>query len=101
MKWERGEVSDSRVIREEGWKPIKDYTRLDETGGVYIFADDSEDVKYIGKAPQGRMIVEIRNSINSAKNRSATQVRVLHTDSDSNAISLARDLRKKYNPVNI
>ena len=101
MKWERVEVSDSRVIREEGWKPIKDYTRLDETGGVYIFADDSEDVKYIGKASQGRMIVEIRNSINEAKNIFPTQVRVLHTDSDSNAISLARDLREKYNPVNI
>ena len=100
MKWQQSEVNDPRVVMEAGWKPIKDYTRLDSNGGVYIFADDSEDVKYIGKAPIGRMVVEIRNSVNEAKNISATKVRALYTDSDPNTISLARDLREKYNPVN-
>ena len=85
---------------EAGWKPIKDYKMLEPRGGVYIFADDSEDVKYIGKASIPRMVVEIGNSIHEEKGRSTTQVKVLYTDSDSNTISLSRDLRMKYNPVN-
>ena len=84
---------------EEGWKPIQDYKMLEPRGGVYIFADDSEDVKYIGKASIPRMVAEIGNSISETKDRSATQVRVLYTDSDSNTISLSRDLRVKYDPV--
>ena len=100
MKWQQSEVNDPRIVMEAGWKPIIDYTRLDSNGGVYIFADDSEDVKYIGNAPLGRMVVEIRNSVNEAKNISATKVRALYTDSDSNTKSLARDLREKYNPIN-
>jgi len=85
---------------EAGWKPINDYKMLEPRGGVYIFADDSEDVKYIGKASMSRMVSEIGNSIHERKGRSATQVKVLYTDSDSNTISLSRDLRMKYNPVN-
>ena len=85
---------------EVGWKSIKDYKILEPRGGVYIFADDSEDVKYIGKASIPRMVAEIGNSIHEQKGISATQVKVLYTDSDSNTKSLARDLREKYNPVN-
>ncbi len=99
MKWQQSEVSDSRVVMEAGWRPIKDYKTLESRGGVYIFADDSEDVKYVGKASIPRMVAEIGNSISETKDRSATQVRVLYTDSDSNTISLSKDLRIKYSPV--
>jgi len=85
---------------EEEWKPIEDYKTLKTQGGVYVFADESKDVKYIGKAPNGRMIVEIGNSINETKDRSATQVKVLYTDSYPNTETLSRKLRIKYNPVN-
>jgi len=85
---------------EEEWKPIKDYKTLKTQGGIYIFADESKDVKYIGKAPNERMIVEIGNSISETKDRSATQVKVLYTDSYSNTESFSKELRIKYNPVN-
>jgi len=85
---------------EEEWKPTEDYKTLKTQGGVYVFADESKDVKYIGKAPTGRMVVEIGNSINETKDRSATQVKVLYTDSYSNTETLSRKLRIKYNPVN-
>ncbi|MBA7695553.1 hypothetical protein ES703_104182 [subsurface metagenome] len=99
MKWQKSEGKDSRVVMEAGWKPIKDYKTLEQRGGVYIFADDSEDVKYVGYASIPRMVAEIGNSISEEKGRYATQVRVLYTDSDSNTISLSKDLRIKYSPV--
>ena len=115
MKWNTNDEKDPRVVKASDWIVLSAYQKeLEARAGVYIFADEAHDVRYIGKAGAGRMIVEGKEKkqevdklifeIYSAKYRKkdngATHVKVLYTNSDAKALALEQELIKKYDPAN-
>lgn len=109
MTWEEKDEHDNRVTKASEWISLSSYkTELEERAGVYIFADDDFDVKYIGKAGAGRMVVEsnyimtfeVYSAIRREKDTGATQVKALYTNSDDVALKYENELIKKYNPPN-
>jgi excinuclease UvrABC nuclease subunit len=101
MQWDPNEVVDSRVVSSsDWWINLKDYETLEARAGVYLFANTKYDIKYIGTAGAGKMLQEIKGAINKKKNKGATHVRALYTNSKAKAQSLKKHLVQKYNPVN-
>ena len=100
MQWDISDHQDWRVVDNTRWLNINNYRNLEERAGVYIFANVNHQVKYIGKAGAGRIVDETYNAIYRGKNRGATQVKVLYTNSNSNALSLEAKLKDKYRPPN-
>ena len=100
MEWEQSDQEDSRVVAFERWRDLENYGTFEERAGVYIFANINWQVKYIGKAGAGRMVIEIRSALGRGKNYGATRVKALYTNSDARASSLEADLIEKYNPPN-
>lgn len=100
MIWDIGDQQDRRVVDYSSWLNLENYENLENKAGVYIFADASHDVKYNGKAGAGRMVDEISDAIRREKNKGATLVKALYTNSSENAQSLETDLINKYDPPN-
>ena len=101
MQWDPKEVVDSRVVAfSEWWINLKDTENLETRAGVYLFANAKCDVKYICKAGRGGILKEVRCAITKKKNKGASQVRVMYTNSNAKAQSLEKYLITKYNPVN-
>lgn len=117
MKWDIKDDKDQRVIKATPWIALNSYKSiLEERAGVYIFADAERDVKYIGKAGAGRMVVEnteskikedipktvfeVYSAIIRKKHAGATVVKALYTNSDATALEYEQELIKKYNPPN-
>ncbi|MCK4257112.1 hypothetical protein KAX35_09500 [candidate division WOR-3 bacterium] len=100
MKWGDSDNVDYRVVDSTQWWEIRDYNKLEERAGVYIFADAEYQVKYVGKAGAGRMRDEVRSAINRGKDKDATILKALYTNSDEYAKSLEDYLIKKYKPPN-
>jgi len=80
--------------------PAGNYGTFKERSGVYIFANRDLQVKYVGKAGPGRMVVEIQSAINRGKDYGATLVKALYTNSDEKATNLESALKEKYKPPN-
>ena len=100
MIWDIGDHQDRRVVDYSNWLYLENYGNLKNNAGVYIFADANHHVKYIGKAGAGRMVDEISYAIRREKDKGATLVKALYTNSSENAQSLEKDLIEKYNPPN-
>ena len=100
MEWDYKDHNDWRVVEYTGWRLLSNYGSFQERAGVYIFANSALQVKYIGKAGPGRMVVEIQNAISRGKDYGATQVKALYTNSDVNANTLEQALIEKYKPPN-
>jgi excinuclease UvrABC nuclease subunit len=100
MKWDNRDGRDYRVVASSGWTSLTNYSNLEARAGVYLFADSSLQIKYIGKAGAGRIASEVGNAIRRGKGRGASQVRALYTNSDANALSLESSLIAKYDPIN-
>lgn len=101
MQWDPNDVVDSRVVASsEWWVDLKDFETLEAGAGVYLFANAKYEIKYIGTAGVGKMIKEIKSAISGKKNKGATKVRALYTNSKEKARSLEKYLVQKYNPVN-
>lgn len=100
MKWNPNDENDKRVVEHTDWLNIKDYRSFQDRAGVYIFADEEKDVKYIGTAGAGRIVDEISDAISRGKDSGATKVKVLYTNSSNDAASLESDLIDKYRPPN-
>ncbi|MBA7601862.1 hypothetical protein ES703_08946 [subsurface metagenome] len=100
MIWDIRDQQDRRVVDYSGWLNLENYENLENKAGVYIFADANHDVKYIGKAGAGRMVDEISSAINREKNKGASLVKALYTNSSENAQSLETDLINQYDPPN-
>ena len=100
MEWESSDQHDSRVVAFTRWRDLQNYGTFEERAGVYIFANVDWQVKYIGKAGAGRMVVEIESAINRDKDYGATRVKALYTNSSEKALSLEGDLIDKYDPPN-
>ncbi|PHR44279.1 MAG: hypothetical protein COA32_14795 [Fluviicola sp.] len=117
MIWEKADEEDNRVKKSSEWISLESYKdELEERSGVYIFANDDLDVKYVGKAGAGRMVVEnkdkqqeeevakfffeVYDAIRRKKNTGATQVKALYTNSSDMALQYEGILIKKYDPPN-
>ncbi|MCF8391504.1 MAG: hypothetical protein K9H12_12475 [Bacteroidales bacterium] len=106
MNWKISSEKDSRIISKSEWTQIDTYKELKENAGVYVFANDDLDVKYIGKAGKRRMILEdvqvfeIYSAICRGKDDGATQVKALYTNNNDKALTLEADLIKEYTPQN-
>lgn len=101
MLWDPNDVVDSRVVEaSDWWINVKEFETLEERAGIYLFGNNKYDIKYIGKAGAGKMVVEIKAAIDKKKSKGATQVRALYTNAKDKAQSLEKYLIEKYNPVN-
>jgi len=100
MAWDSSDHSDYRVVSYTGWKNLENYGQLESRAGVYLFANESLQIKYIGKAGAGRMVFEIESAIRRGKDFGATLLKALYTNSGANALSLEDALIVKYNPPN-
>ena len=83
MKWNGNQEEDKRIVDKTDWFLIDNYKELKENAGVYVFVNDDLDVKYIGRAGQGRMVLEhihifeIHSAICRGKDNGATKVKAL------------------------
>jgi excinuclease UvrABC nuclease subunit len=100
MQWDISDHRDWRVVDYTRWLSIQNYQNLQKRAGVYIFADVNHQVKYVGKAGAGRMVSEIQDALERGKDRGATLVKSLYTNSTVNAQSLETALIDKYHPPN-
>jgi hypothetical protein len=98
--WNVSDVFDRRVLKSSSWCDIEEYYSLDERTGVFIFVNLLFQVKYIGKADEGRMIAEIHDAIIAGKSNGALLIKVLYTRSYDKTDTLQKDLVIKYNPMN-
>jgi len=106
MKWNGNQEEDKRIVDKTDWFLIDNYKELKENAGVYVFVNDDLDVKYIGRAGQGRMVLEhihifeIHSAICRGKDNGATKVKALYTQNNKLSIALEADLIKIYTPSN-
>lgn len=100
MEWNDKDALDRRIFTSSYWRKIDNYKELVNRAGVYVFANSTYQVKYVGKAGFMRMVPEISSEINRKKDYGATLVKALYTNSDQKALSLERGLINKYNPPN-
>lgn len=106
MKWNENHENDNRIVDKTDWFLLDDYKELKENAGVYVFVNDNLDVKYIGRAGQGRMVLEhiqvfeIHSAICRGKDDGATKVKTLYTQNNERSIALEADLIKLYTPTN-
>lgn len=100
MEWDTSDHHDYRVVAFTRWRDLRNFGTFEHRSGVYIFANIDWQVKYIGKAGAGRMVIEIQSAINRRKDYGATRVKALYTNSDASAKSLERALIRKYKPPN-
>ena len=96
MKWERWSERDYRVARASEWIRIDDLRPLRWNPGVYILADDSMWVEYIGST--GTVIEAVAGAYRQGKAPRARLVKALYTVSSSSAADLARELITYYDP---
>lgn len=103
MKWDYKDgwrSSHCEIVDDDDWRSIENYMKLQDREGVYLFADVNLQVKYISKAGAGRMIAKIEYAIRRGKDRGATQVKTLYTNSTANAQKLENYLIRIYQPNN-
>ncbi len=100
MIWDSSDHWDYRVVEYTGWRYIWNYESLEARAGLYVFANAKLSVVYVGKAGPGRMIVEIESAFRRKKDRGATRVKALYTNSGDRAKTLERELIDKYDPPN-
>jgi len=96
-------ISDTilnRFVKSSYWRNVNDYHSLKIRTGVFLFVDIFYQVQYIGKADEGRMVIEIAEAIRAGKLNGASLIKVLYTSSTEKAQLLERELIKKYHPTN-
>jgi excinuclease UvrABC nuclease subunit len=101
MQWDSRDSSDTRVVDRGGWCELRSIGNdFPDRIGVYVFADTTLEVKYVGKARAGRLRVEALDSVRRGEARGATQAIWLATNSETTKQSLERVLIAKYSPPN-
>lgn len=105
-QWDIAFHADQRIIDYTNWLYLENFGNLkfrsatSTNAGVYIFANALHQVKYVGKAGIGRMVIEIYSAITRQKDKGATLVKALYTKTDSDALNLETELRRYFDPVN-
>lgn len=106
MEWDVNEDNDIRIAYKTDWIKLEEYNEVDRRAGVYIFADDKFDVKYIGKAMERPSplehisVFEIYSAMLKGKANGALLVKALYTSSNEQARELDDEMVRKYSPAN-
>jgi excinuclease UvrABC nuclease subunit len=97
MQWDSRDGSDTRVVDRGGWCELGSIgSDFPDRVGVYVFADATLQVKYVGEAGQGRLRVAALDSVRRGEARAATQATWLARNSEATEQSLERVLIGKY-----
>jgi hypothetical protein len=100
LDWNIYDIFDRRVLKSSNWCQIEDYRLLEQRTGVFIFVNFLFQVKYIGKAEEGKLITKIKEAIRTGKSHGAILIKALYTKSFDKTESLEHDLVSKYSPSN-
>ena len=98
MKWDTSEERRPELVGIQGLTEYVD--RLQPSLGVYIFVNLSDEVKYVGRAGAGRMVIEIKDAVKRGKNKDDGWIKALYTNSEEAAVKLETELIRKYDPPN-
>ena len=97
MKWDDRDANDKRVICQGRWCDIRSISKVfPNCAGVYLFADESLEVKYVGCAKELGLQNAAQDSVYKEENYGAKQALWLATDNREDAQNLRRQLVKKY-----
>ena len=103
MKFDEQDLQDARVLRSlPGWHAYPhDVDSAPVTPGVYILADDQEDILYIGATSEDGLRVETMTHIGAATDRDAVKFRWIITRDLGAAQELMLEWVRKYKPRNL
>lgn len=97
MQWDDKDTNDERVVSQGRWCDIRSISKaFPNSAGVYLFADESLDVKYIGCAKELGLQHAAQESVYKEENYGARRAFWLVTESREEAQHLRRQLVKKY-----
>jgi excinuclease UvrABC nuclease subunit len=97
MKWDDKDANDERVIGQGKWCDIRSIGKFfPNSAGVYLFADESLDVKYVGCAKESGLQTAAQESVYKEENYGAKRALWISTESREEAQYLRRQLVKKY-----
>ncbi len=97
MKWDDKDASDERVVSQGRWCDIRNIGKVfPNSAGVYLFADESLDVKYVGCAKELGLQNAAQDSVYKEENYGAKRAFWLATENREEAQHLRRQLVKKY-----
>jgi len=97
MKWDDKDASDERVISQGRWCDIRIISKVfPNSAGVYLFADESLDVKYVGCTKELGLKNAAQDSVYKEENYGAERALWLATKDREEAHHLRRQLVKKY-----
>jgi excinuclease UvrABC nuclease subunit len=102
MKWNWIDGADERVVEiSEFWCNLDNISDFfPQRAGVYVFVDDAQAVKYVGKAGPKRLKIEAQDALSRCKGTGATKAFWLATNSEDVAEAVERDLIDQYDPPN-
>lgn len=99
--WQKSDENNSKIVDMGGWYNLETVEeKAPNRAGVYVFVNVALQVKYVGKAGDGRLKEEIKNAIYREKDSGATKFAWFATNSDDNAKKLESEWINKYNPIN-
>ena len=97
MKWDDKDTRDERVVSYGKWCDIGRISKVfPNSAGVYLFADESLDVKFIGCAKELGLQNAAQDSVYKEENYGAIRALWIATESREEAQHLRRQLVKKY-----
>ena len=101
MKFDTEDHKIGMVRARTQWCHLDRYEKnLKPRSGVFIFADKTHDVKYVGKAAKRGMLNAIQAAKAKDKDYWATRVKALYTYDNESAKELRTQLKTKYRPLN-
>jgi hypothetical protein len=98
--WNNNDSNLPLVNGDASWRFIHDFSGFQSYKGVFLLADASHHIKYVGHTQNNFVIEAIANAIENGKNNGATLVKVLYTKLDKEAQLLAKIFTEKYKPEN-
>jgi excinuclease UvrABC nuclease subunit len=97
MKWDDQDSGDARVVSQGRWCDIRSICKVfPSSPGVYLFADESLDVKFIGCSKELGLQNAAQDSVYKEENYGAKRTLWLATENREEAQHLRRQLVKKY-----
>ncbi|MBN1654093.1 MAG: hypothetical protein JXA30_09975 [Deltaproteobacteria bacterium] len=97
MKWDEKDASDGRVVAMGKWCDISSIGKVfPNSAGVYLFADESLEVRFVGCAKEAGLQNAAKDSVYKEENYGAKRALWLETENREEAQHLRRQLVRKY-----
>lgn len=98
--WDNKDSKLPLIIENASWRFIHNFSDFKTNKGVFVFANSSHAIIYVGNTIKNNMVEAIAESIAEGKDSRATLVNVLYTELDKDAQLIANILIEKYAPKN-